>query len=170
MLKSPRNLCVLLLLLVGTAGVSPAHAQTERTTCSGTIVLPSLPSFAVDAHESGLIEDGVVGFVCRLLGRDDGASYTLMRTTPGPANLDAYFFEDDDGRIGEGCHTIASDDRGPLIEDPAPLGELLTYLDARTEEGTICPGEQDARWAVIVLRTGIVQGFEFEVRPSPRST
>ena len=136
-----------LLAAVIVVSVAPARA-TPATNHDGSILLsavaPDLPKRAYNSF--GSASNGYIGYVFQLASGADGQAYTLTRTGPSLGNPDVYFYTQENGQLGTICNPSYSEDG--LV----PLGN--GYLLSNTETGTICPGSQVARYAVVLLFSG----------------
>lgn len=139
----------MLLLLCLVAG--PARA----TPYSGGILAPvAHPEIAKRTYNQfGPGSNGYVGYVYALPSDADGATFTLKKTSSPPGNPDVYFYVDDGGKIGSTCSPVSTSEDGYL-------------LDSDTETGTICPGSQVAKWAVVVLFSGVNVSFSLTYVPA----
>lgn len=144
------GLCAVATLAFGL----PVAAQTPpASTETGSIRLPAVAPEAAKRASNHLGDqaNGVIGWVVRLPPDADGKPYTLERTTPLPGNPDVYFYEDDDGRLGEICN--------PSYAEEGMVGLGNGYVLSDRETGTICPGPQVAAYALVVLFSGANVGF-----------
>lgn len=143
-------LCAVATLALGlpvAAETPPARTET------GSVLLPAIaPEPAKRAYNHlGEEANGVIGHVFRLTRDADGKPYTLEKTTPLPGNADVYFYQDDDGRLGEICNPSYTE------EGMVGLGNGSVLSDRET--GTICPGPPEAAYALVVLFSGANVGF-----------
>lgn len=120
----------------------PAHGQASE---GGRVLLPTGNPAVAKAEWNTVRSQGISGHVIRLRPGSDGKPYTLT-TLHGLTNLeefDAWFFEDDRGKPGEICSRYDGKQNGAV------------------ETGTICPNDQEAAWAIVVLFTGMDGRFNF---------
>ena len=139
-----------LLALAFPARADLATASTTTGTVETAVVSPVPQKNLYNANGP----NGTFGFVITLTGGD--GSYSLTRLS-GFGHLDAYFFKaGSGGTIGDSCSSQSHDDSTVFDIDFA----ADQFFDA-TETGTICPGTDTGKYAIIVARTGVNIPFSF---------
>lgn len=125
---------------------SPARAAVLDVNLTGSVILPvATPTIPRVLYNAG-VETNLIAVVFRVGEAADGATYTLTKTG-GIGNLDAYFYTDAGGAIGDICN-------------PVPEDELL---EQDVETGRICPlGHQTAGWGIVLLRWGANASFSID--------
>ena len=121
----------------------PARAHPPQ---GGRVMFATGNPAIAKAEYNNFNSNGVTGFTFRLGNGSDDKPYTLtaLNGLTGGEDFDAWFFEDERGKPGDIC----------------------TTWDARqnraVETGRICPNDQVAGWAIVVLFTGANGQFVFE--------
>jgi hypothetical protein len=126
-------------------GLSGPDQSAAVVTCT-SVIAPMHPRLVTVLHNAGT-DTNLIGCVLALPSSADDQPYVLKRTS-GAGNLDALFYETAGGnQIGPVCSNVDGTDDDPL--------------NFTKETGTICPGAQVGRWAVITLKWGLNEGFTF---------
>ncbi len=132
------RMTVLTLLLTAAVGMRPAVAAQEE----GFVTLPAPPAVPRTLHAAGVGPNGLTGYVIDL-GRTvkAGTAYRLERLSGGPlTDLDVWFYGDIDDP-GSVCPAVRQQPDG----DGGETGAFTC----------------DARWALVVLFTGVDVTFRF---------